>query len=72
MTSPDLAAALERVSVATVRPGETLLISAGRRLSRAEADEWSEHLRPLMPEGVKFAIFDDDITITVVRPGEPS
>lgn len=72
MASPDLTAALARVSVATVRPGETLLISPSRRLSDAELDEWAERLRPVMPDGVKFAILDDDITVTVVRPGEPS
>ena len=72
MTSPDLAAALERVSVATVRPGETLLISTGRRMTHAEVDDWSARLRAVMPEGVKFAILDEDIKVTVVRPGDPS
>jgi hypothetical protein len=68
MTSPGLAAALDRVRVAVVRPGETLLVSVGRCLSDAERDEMTKYLCPVMPEGVKFAVLEDDITVTVVRP----
>lgn len=69
MTSPDpLADALERVSVAVVRPGDTLLIAPGRALSLAEIDEWATHLQAVMPDGVKFAVFEDDVRVTVVRP----
>jgi hypothetical protein len=50
-----------------IKPGDTLIIRYGRRLSAQEVDEMVAYLRPAIPSTVKILIIEAE-QIAVVRP----
>lgn len=52
--------------IGVARPGDTLVITFGRRLHMQEAHEFNTRLKEMFPE-LRFMILDGAIEVTIVR-----
>ena len=58
---------ISEVKVMHLQPGDTLVVRSGRALSLEQAEKVHQHLKPLVPEGVKVLVLDANIDLEVLR-----
>lgn len=58
---------ISEIKVMHLQPGDTLVVRTGRALSLEQVEKIHQHLKPMVPEGVKVVVLDANIDLEVLR-----
>lgn len=55
-----------------LQPGDTLVVSTEHRLTKAQYEQACDHIKRVLPAGVKVLLLDDKTTVSVVFAQPPA
>ena len=58
---------ISEIKIMHLQQGDTLVVRSGRALSLEQVEKIHQHLKPLVPEGVKVLVLDANVTLEVLR-----